>query len=296
VSEEDAARGDGLLPVPRISELPFDRLVLDWRGARDRAESYAKALGIDPAAGAALARRALERAVSGEGRGGARGARGDSLDSLAEILVEEAGAGGADRASKGEAFEGWRLGAWWVGAGRRVAPPRVAPPQPFAATPPLTRRPMPQAPLLGGRSVADALPTRGRRRAPWARASRRRRILLGFLVLIPTVIASGFMLEVLPYQGRTALELVIALLFGALFGWISIGFWTAFAGFALLLRGGDRYVITRTDTAGAGPIDPASRTAIVMPICEEDVKRVYTGLDVIQSELERRSRTSTSSC
>ncbi len=287
MSEQDAARGDGPSRAPRIPEFPFDRLVLDWRGARDRAESYARALGIDPVEGAALARRALERAASGEGSGAARGARGDSLDSLAEILVEKAEADGAERVSNGGAFEGWRLAAWWSGAARRLAPPRAPVPQPFAAAPTITRRPMPQAPLLGGRSVADALPTKGRRRGPWARASRRRRILLAFLILIPTVIASGFMLEVLPYQGRTALELVIALLFGALFGWISIGFWTAFAGFALLLRGGDRYVITRTDVAGAGPIDPAARTAIVMPICEEDVQRVYTGLDVIQSELER---------
>jgi membrane glycosyltransferase len=287
VSDQDAVPGDAPLRTPRLPEFPFDRLVLDWRGARDRSESYARALGIDPAAAAALARRALERAVSGEGRAGARGARGDSLDSLAEILVEDAGVDRSERVPDGEAFERWRLGAWWAGAGRRVAPARAAPPEPFAAAPPLTRRAMPPARLLGGRSAADALPTRGRRRAPWARAGRRRRILLGFLILIPTAIATGFMLQVLPYQGRSALEMVIALLFGALFGWISIGFWTAFAGFALLLRGGDRYLITRSDAAAAGPIDPAARTAIVMPICEEDVERVYTGLDVIQGDLER---------
>jgi membrane glycosyltransferase len=131
------------------------------------------------------------------------------------------------------------------------------------------------------------LPARARRKTPWARAGRRRRLVLVFLVLIPAVIASGFMLEVLPYQGRTPLEFLIALLFGALFGWISVGFWTAFAGFALLLRGGDRYLITRTDAAGAGPIDPSARTAIVMPICEEPVDRVYAGLEVIQGALER---------
>jgi membrane glycosyltransferase len=146
---------------------------------------------------------------------------------------------------------------------------------------------MPPAPLLGGRRAARAIPARGRRRGPWARAGRRRRFILAFLVLVPTVIASGFMLQVLPYQGRTPLEVLVALLFGALFGWISIGFWTAFAGFALLLRGGDRYLITRTDAEGAGPIDPAARTAIVMPICEEPVQRVFTGVEVIQSELER---------
>jgi membrane glycosyltransferase len=287
VSDHDAARGGGLPRAQHIPDLPFDRLLLDWRGARDRAESYARALGIDPVEGAALARRALERAVAKERSSAGRGARGDSLDSLAEILVEESGAPEAALRSDGDAFEGWRLAAWWAGAARRAGPARAAAPQPFAAAPPITRRPMPPAPLLGGRRMDDTPPAR-RRRASWARAGRRRRMLLLLLVLIPTAIATGFMLQVLPYQGRTPLEVVIALLFGALFGWISIGFWTAFAGFALLLRGGDRHAITRTDAAGDGPIDPASRTAIVMPICEEDVERVHTGLDVIHGDLERR--------
>jgi hypothetical protein len=66
VSDHDAARGGGLPRAQHIPDLPFDRLLLDWRGARDRAESYARALGIDPVEGAALARRALERAVAGE--------------------------------------------------------------------------------------------------------------------------------------------------------------------------------------------------------------------------------------
>jgi len=95
------------------------------------------------------------------------------------------------------------------------------------------------------------------------------------------------MIEVLPYQGRTYLEVLIASLFGALFGWISIGFWTALAGFLLLLRRGDRFLISRSDPLASGPIDPDARTAIVMPICEEDVERVFTGLQVIHAELER---------
>ena len=40
--------------------------------------------------------------------------------------------------------------------------------------------------------------------------------------------------NVLPHQGGTWLEVAIALFFGALFGWISIGFWTAVLGFLLL--------------------------------------------------------------
>ncbi len=283
MSDQDAVGvGRARLPV-----LPFDRLLLDWRGARDRTEAYARALGMDPHECAVLARRAVERAVAAEGHAGGRGARGDSLDALAQILAAEAGNGGAAAGSEGDAFEAWRLAAWWAGAGRPAEPAHTGAPRPFAPAPPITRRSMPPAPLLGSRRAVDERPGRARRKTRWARAGRRRRRVLVLLVLVPAVVASGFMLQVLPYQGRTPLELVIALLFGALFGWISVGFWTAFAGFAVLLRGGDRYLITRTDAAGAGPIDPSARTAIVMPICEEPVERVYAGLEVIQGALER---------
>jgi membrane glycosyltransferase len=57
------------------------------------------------------------------------------------------------------------------------------------------------------------------------------------------------------------------------------GFWTALAGFWVLARGNDRYAISRHQ-CGATPADiPANaRTAVVMPICNEDVRRVFAGL------------------
>jgi hypothetical protein len=268
LSDQDAAGvGRSRLPV-----LPFDRLLLDWRGARDRTEAYARPSGWT---------RTKARAVSAvEGiRGGPPGAAGRARHAPSEILVEEA----PGRRIGRQRLEAWRLAARWAGArprGARARAPRRSRPRA------VTRGTMPRR-LAAARGGAPGARGAGRPGRAWLPAR-----FLEFLVLIPTVIASGFMLQVLPYQGRTALEVLIALLFGALFGWISIGFWTAFAGFALLLRGGDRYVITRTDAAGAGPIDPGSRTAIVMPICEEDVERVYTGLDVIQSELERHGELS----
>ena len=67
MSDQDAARGAAQLRAQRIPDLPFDRLLLDWRGARDRTEAYARALGIDPPEASTLARRALEQAVSGRG-------------------------------------------------------------------------------------------------------------------------------------------------------------------------------------------------------------------------------------
>lgn len=104
-----------------------------------------------------------------------------------------------------------------------------------------------------------------------------RRIVLLMLMLAQTAMATYFMSAVLPYHGDKPLELVTLGLFALLFCWVSAGFWTAMAGFLVLMRGSDRYVISREEAA-PGPIPASARTAIVMPICNEDVTRVFAGL------------------
>jgi membrane glycosyltransferase len=125
-----------------------------------------------------------------------------------------------------------------------------------------------------------------RQRLPWIGEAKRRRALLIVLVLIPSVVASGFMLSVLPHQGRTWLEVAIVVFFGALFGWISIGFWTALFGFFTLVRRRRRFAITNIEPVEPGFV-PSGRTAIVMPICEEPVDRVFAGLRAIHASLAR---------
>src|SRR5947199_392096 len=110
-------------------------------------------------------------------------------------------------------------------------------------------------------------------------------VLLG-LVVAQTYIATNFMVAVLPYHGRQPLEIVMLALFCVLFAWVSGGFWTATAGFVLQLLGGDRFAISRTASAGA-PVDPAARTAIVMPIRNEHVPRVFAGLRATYDSLCR---------
>ena len=85
------------------------------------------------------------------------------------------------------------------------------------------------------------------------------------------------------------LEVAIVLFFGALFGWISIGFWTATLGFFTARRPARplRDHQPRSPTSPTRPIAPDARTAIVMPICEEPVDRVFAGLQAIHRSLER---------
>jgi membrane glycosyltransferase len=138
-------------------------------------------------------------------------------------------------------------------------------------TPPLNRTPM--APRRWRRSKAAIPPSRGR----WRTSALLRRICLSTFVLAQTWAATYFMASVLPYQGRQPIEIAVLVLFAVLFGWISAGFWTAMTGFLMLWRGSDRHAISRTAAPNA-PIEDGARTAIVMPIFNENVARVFAGL------------------
>jgi len=120
----------------------------------------------------------------------------------------------------------------------------------------------------------------------WHPAGSHRRWFLLALVIGQTFLATYFMAKVLPYHGADPLEVAILTLFAVLFSWVSAGFWTAMMGFLVLAKGGDRHLISRSAASDA-PIDPAARTAVIMPICNEDVTRVFAGLRATYESLER---------
>jgi membrane glycosyltransferase len=110
------------------------------------------------------------------------------------------------------------------------------------------------------------------------RTARLRRVVFILLALAQTGAFAYYMTEkVLPYHGQQPLELALLSLFTILFAWVSLGFWTAVSGFVLLCFGRDRHAITRSAPPGA-PIAAEARTAIVMPIRNEDVTRVFAGV------------------
>src|SRR5436190_10528019 len=121
---------------------------------------------------------------------------------------------------------------------------------------------------------------------PWHAVGSFRRIVLLGLIVAQTYIATNFMVAVLPYHGQQPLEIVMLVLFAILFAWVSGGFWTAIAGFVLQLLGGDRFAISRTAAADA-PLDANARTAIVMPIRNENVARVFAGLRATHDSVAR---------
>ena len=119
----------------------------------------------------------------------------------------------------------------------------------------------------------------------WQRQGNLRRLTLLVLMLVQTAYGTYTMAKVLPYQGTAPIEMLLLAMFAVLFCWISAGFWTALAGFLVLLRGHDAWSISR-DLAQAPPLPSDARTAIVMPICNEDVTRVIAGLRATYASIQ----------
>jgi membrane glycosyltransferase len=296
----------------RLLEVPAERLLEDWKEAHERAHGYLAALGLASHERPALVALAIERAL-GASWGEGADAVSETLRALRQLLPQREPRRGAAVAE--DEFLAWRLDRALTGR----TPDDGASSRPetvrfrdglFCSTPGLSRRAMVSEPIerrllrrmLGGRRRAAGVPSgpadrplygsplrQLRRRLPWTRVAHRRRAFLLLLVLLPSVIASGFMANVLPQKGGTWLEIAIMVFFGALFGWISIGFWTALLGFWTLARGRDRFAITSLEHPDATPpAEPlASPTAVVMPICNEPVDRVFAGLKAIHRSVER---------
>ena len=120
----------------------------------------------------------------------------------------------------------------------------------------------------------------------WRRSARKRRFILGTLILIPSAVASSYVGSVLPNKGTTPLELTIVIVYSILFAWISVGFWTAIMGCFTLLRRHDRFTVSHalSDSPEQGDIP---RTAVLFPICNEDTPRVMAGVKTTYLSLQR---------
>ncbi|WP_338562813.1 glucans biosynthesis glucosyltransferase MdoH [Erwinia sp. E_sp_B04_7] len=142
-------------------------------------------------------------------------------------------------------------------------------------------------------------PEEQRQEDKWRHVGSIRRYILLLLTIAQTVVATWYMKTILPYQGwalidpmdminqnwqQSVLQILpyvlqtgILFLFAVLFCWVSAGFWTALMGFLQLMIGKDKYSISY-GLNGDEPINPEHRTALIMPICNEDVERVFAGL------------------
>jgi membrane glycosyltransferase len=112
-------------------------------------------------------------------------------------------------------------------------------------------------------------------RADWEPAGRRRRAVLLAIVGALACTAAMLQLDAVPEGGFDAAWVAHAALATLLFAWVGSGFVTALMGMWVMLRG-DAHGLTPRDPGT--PIARLARTALVMPICNEDVDTVAGGL------------------
>lgn len=161
--------------------------------------------------------------------------------------------------------------------------PAAAPGGAGASTPPIRRGSMVARPwrgffaglaaLLGGRAEQPASSGPAQ---PWQQAAARRRTVLLAIVTLSALSATALLLHTLPENGNAWLRFGQVSLFALLFAWVSAGFVTAMMGFWVLWRG-DRHALSAR-SVGHTPIHVDARTAVVMPICNENVASVFAGL------------------
>ncbi len=106
-------------------------------------------------------------------------------------------------------------------------------------------------------------------------AKRRRNVLLA-VTLISTALASTLFADLQPDYESDWLKYGQLALFSLLSAWVVTGFMTAVMGFYVTLFG-DKHALSARKVQHH-PLDPTARTAIIMPICNEDVRTVFAGL------------------
>ncbi len=120
-------------------------------------------------------------------------------------------------------------------------------------------------------------------RTDWLRhLARRRRTVFFSLTLLTAAAATTMMWDILAANGLNNLDRAGLVIFFILFLWIASSFWTAAAGFVVRLRGSDSAQLHERWRAAA-PLN--GRTAVIMPIYNEDTERVAAGLDVVWSSI-----------
>ncbi|WP_229359060.1 glucans biosynthesis glucosyltransferase MdoH [Halomonas salipaludis] len=110
-----------------------------------------------------------------------------------------------------------------------------------------------------------------------------RRLALAVLVLASTALGVATMFRILYDGGLGILQAAVLGLFAITFGWIALAFWTALIGFVISLARRDPLTLARQAPPAIAAL--ASRTALVMPIYNEDPARALGGLEATCHDL-----------
>ncbi|MET4897736.1 glucans biosynthesis glucosyltransferase MdoH [Sphingomonadaceae bacterium jetA1] len=110
-----------------------------------------------------------------------------------------------------------------------------------------------------------------------------RRLLLVLLTGLLATAAAASVKEALLSDGFSLLDGLLLLLFFPLFAWIAFGFVTAAIGFILLISRAHPGIIA----APRGSVPPSARTAVLVPVHNEDVDAVFDRIARMATMLDR---------
>jgi membrane glycosyltransferase len=101
------------------------------------------------------------------------------------------------------------------------------------------------------------------------------------LVFITIIYGVLLMMDIINANQANALDYIILALFTICFGWISFAFWSAVIGFLLLSFKRDPLTLKKLETYNKknGKDELREKTAIVMPVYNEDTDRVMAGIE-----------------
>ena len=234
-----------------------------WTLARQRAEDYLRAAGLDHAAARLLSEAAAGRCALRPDID----STDDAIRATLEMVREELwGANGPDGLTGAREPAGpplhirsqtlgsvidWRRAAWRL---RRLIVPST------------TRR-------RGEVAV---------RTAELSRRARLRRSVFALLILGTTIWGTNTFLGILSVNGLSLLDLAHTAVFAILLLWLSQSFWSLSAGAAVHLG---RLWQRPAATAVPRTVDVAPRVAIVMPVYNEPPQRVFAGLRAMWEDL-----------
>lgn len=119
----------------------------------------------------------------------------------------------------------------------------------------------------------------------WQTAASYRRKVFLILTLLLTAASTVLFIHIQPKGIAPWFAFFQTALFAVLFAWIMTGFITALMGFWVLLRG-DRHAIS-AKSVSSFILSHQARTAVVMPICNEDTTTVFAGLKAMADSLSK---------
>ena len=121
-----------------------------------------------------------------------------------------------------------------------------------------------------------------------ARVMARRRLVFFTLVSLTCLGLFGWMTRLVGADGIDLFDVLVLALYGGTLPWVVIGLWNAVIGVALIYLKRD-WLRAVVPLAGLDDADSpiVTRTAIVMPVFNEDPERVFKHLRAIEASLER---------